>query len=218
MKKKTKSKGAILFPGKLLYINLYIFILISCTSISKKAPLHSEKLSFKIRWTYFDPLQTNSKSFSSFVFLKERRFLRLDVFQNFIGVIGSLVLNDQVMIIQAPLNKEYYVGAFNSQIFFPEFPSFPSSWLIDILRAEASKAWECEKQKKRVTKCKTDFFEITWIYKRSQLYEIQLEDSMKRKITAKIQNLSMGKFSTDLFNPSLVDWTKREEPLFFQKL
>lgn len=212
MKRKTKP----LFPSKLAYINLYVLFLISCTSLSKKAPLHSQKLSLKIYWTYADPTLKTSTSFSSFVFLQEERFLRLDVFQNFIGVIGSLILNDQFMMIQTPLNKAYYTGSFDSQLFFPEFPSFPGSWLRYILRAKASDKWECEKRKEQLTHCRVDFFTVTWKYKKAQLYEIQLEDSMKRQITAKIQNISIGTFSPDIFNPSALGLVKQKNPLFFQ--
>lgn len=218
MKEKNKSKGIILALGNLLYISLSLFFLISCTSISKKVPLNSEKLSLKIEWAYSDPGQKQTKSFSSFVFLQGKQALRLDLFQNFVGVVGSLILHDQVLTIQAPLSKEYYVGTFDSQLFFPEFPSFPGLWLIDMLRAEASEDWDCEKQKKRISKCKTDFFEITWVYQKAGLYKIRLKDSMRRRITARIKSLSIGKFSEDIFEPSMASWTKKEEPLFFQSL
>ena len=215
MKRTTKQKGTILFPVKLLFIKVCIFALVGCTSVSK-APLLSQKLSFKIHWTYLDSSQKESRSLLSFVSLQERRFLRLDVVQSFIGVVGSFILREEVLIMQVPLKKEYYQGAFDSKVFFPEFPSFPSSWLIDILRGKASKNWECEKQKERITKCKNPLFKINWIYKNSQLYRVQLEDTMKRRIIAQIQKLSIGKFSEDIFYPLLTGWTKKEEPLFFQ--
>ena len=111
MKKKTKLKRIILSPVKLLYIKICLFMLAGCVLVSK-APLNSKKLFFKIHWTYFDSSPKKPQSLTSFVFLQGQRFLKVEVFQNFIGVVARFFLKDQVFTIQTPLNKEYYRGGF----------------------------------------------------------------------------------------------------------
>ena len=215
--KKTGKQKKILFLSRLLYSSFCFVAILSCTSITK-TPLHSNNLIFKIRWDYSSPFQKKQSSFSSLVFVQGEDMLRLDILQTFVGVMGSLILNGKTMILQVPLKKQYYKGEFNSQVFFPEFPSFPSSWLRILLRGQASKNWNCQKQHKKITQCQADDFEISWKYKKSQLYEIRLKDSKQRQIKAQIQNLYSEELSSSIFEPSLKKWKRQKDPLFFQAL
>ena len=204
------------FISKLLCSSFCFFILLSCTS-TPKTSLHSKNLSFKIQWDY-SSLSTNEKSsFLSFVFIQEDRLLRLDIFQPLVGVLGSLILNSDIMILQVPMKKSYYQGEFNSKVFFPDFPSFPSSWLFALLRGQTLKSWDCQKQDKKVTRCKAGYFEIQWKYKKGQLYKIFFKDSKQRQIKAQIKNISSKEFPSRLFDPSLKNLKKQKNPLFFQK-
>lgn len=212
-----KNKEKLLFVHKLLCLSFCFFILLSCTSISR-IPLHSKNLIFKIQWDYSSPLNKEQESFDSLVFLQGNSSLRLDILQPFVGVIGSLILNHTTMILKVPLKDSYYKGEFDSKIFFSDFPSFPSSWLIAFLRAEAPESWSCQKQKEKLIQCKTDHFEIEWTYKKSQLYKIQLKDSKQRQIHAQIKRVSSRELSSEIFMPPLKNLKQEEDPLFFRKI
>ena len=214
---RLNKPGRLLFAHKLLGLNFCFFALLSCTSISK-VPLHSKNLIFKIKWDYSSSIQKEQESFNSLVFVQGNNLLRLDILQPFVGVVGSLILNHTTMTLQVPLKRSYYKGEFDSKIFFSDFPSFPSSWFVAFLRAKTPENWSCQKQELKLTQCKTDHFEVKWIYKNSQLYEIQLKDTKQRQIHAQIKSLSSKELSTEIFTPSLENLKREENPLFFQKI
>ena len=218
MTDSLNPKIKLLFLSRLLGSSFCVFAILSCSSLSKKTPLHSKHLNFKIQWDYSSPLKKESRSFLSLVSVQGDQLLRLDILQPFIGVIGSFILNGQTMILQIPLKKQYYKGEFHSKVFFPNFPSLPSSWLIALLRAQAPHNWNCQKQNGKITQCDTHHFEIQWEYKQSQLYKISLKDSKQRRIQAQIKSLSSQRQSPGTFEPSLKNWQRQKEPLFFQKL
>lgn len=197
-----------------LFTGLFLFF-IGCTTLSKKPALNTKNLSFNIRWQVSSPVKKLG-SFSSLIFVQGNHLLRLDILQPFVGVIGSLIVNEKDMLLLSPLKKQYYKGRFNSQVFFPKFRSFPSHWLIAILRAQPFTKWNCQKQNKRLEKCHADFVEIHWKYKNRQLSQIYIKDLAGRQIQAKIQNISSPKLSPQLFQPSLNNWKKQKTPRMFQ--
>ncbi len=204
-----------LFISRLLCVSLCFILLLDCTSISK-IHLDSKNLIFKIRWQYSSPLEKQKHSFDSLVSVQGEHLLKLDILQPLIGVIASLILNDQTMIIYTPLQKKYYKGKFDSRVFFPYFPAFPSVWLIHILRAKAPKNWNCQKQNEKLIFCKTNYFEIQWKYQKDRLYKISLKDLKQRRIEAQVQSLSSKNLSPEYFNPSLKNLKKQDDPHFFQ--
>ena len=103
-------------------------------------------------------------------------------------------------------------------MFFPDLPSFPGSWMISLLRARAEKSWNCHTENKTVSYCKTDHFEIKWMYKKSQLDTVQIKDLKQRQIKAQIRKLLSKEIPPRLFKPSLKDLKRQKDPLFFQKL
>ena len=208
-----------LFPSKLLLcISFCLFFILSCSSISKKASLQSKNLIFKIQWKYSSSLKKEYSSFWSLVSIQGDNLLRMDILQPFVGVIGSLILTDQRMIVLAPLHRQYYEGEFDSKVFFSDFPSFPGTWLTAFLRGQALEHWDCKKQDQRLLQCKTNHFEIEWRYKSSRLDKIYIRDLKQRQITARIKSLSSKELSFKVFEPSLKKWTRQKDPLFFQKL
>ena len=188
---------------------------LSCTSISK-TPLHSKNLIFKIDWIY-SSFQGEKRSFSSLVSIQADHLLRLDILQPFIGIVGSFILNDNIMILKVPIKKKYYKGAFNSKIFFPDFPKFPSSWFSFLLRAKTPQHWNCQKLNENLSQCQVHHFKIQWEYKRNQLKKISIKDKKHRQIEAKIKSFSSKEFPFDFFKPSLKNFKRQTQPLFFQK-
>lgn len=200
------------FFKKFLILTVLLFVS-SCVSPSK-APLHSKNLIFKIKWKYFSPLTKDSQSFNSWVFVQGDNLLKLDILQPVLGPVAYFILNYETMTLCVPLKKSYYRGKFNSKIFFYDFPSFPGSWLISVLRAKAPEGWKCQKQLQRLTHCKTQHFEIQWKYKQNQLHSIHIQDLNQRQIQAQIQNIASGEFPSDLFTPSLTNWKRQTTPNF----
>lgn len=217
MTKSLKSLQAFLFTNKLLSLSFCLFALISCSSLPKPPPLHSENLIFKIKWTYSSP-PNKKQSFDSFVFIQGDHLLRIDILRPFIGLIASLVLNHETLILQAPLKKIYYKGKFNSKSFFPDLPFFPGTWIISLLRAQAEESWNCHTENKKISYCKTDHFEIKWMYKKSRLETVQIKDLKQRQIKAQIRNFFSKENPPKMFKPSLKDLKRQKDPLFFQKL
>ena len=211
------SGSAILNFRKFLYISFFFWTLWGCVSVSKKIPLHSKNLSFKIQWNYSSPVSKPS-SLLSVISIQGSSLLRLDILQPFVGAIGRLIVNQDTMILQAVLQKTYYQGEFDSKVFFPDFPSFPSYWLTALLRVKAPENWDCQRQRGLLIFCRADQFEMEWKYKKAQLYQIHLKDSSGRQIQARIKNLSSPEFSSGTFNPSLKNWSRQKDPRFFQKL
>ncbi len=192
----------------------------ACLSASKKISLQSENLIFKIQWKYSSPLAGGRGSFLSIVSAQRDKKLRLDILQPFIGVIGSLILKDQKMLLLAPLRKQYYEGDFNSEMFFPHFPSFAGSELIALLRARAPENCERTEPNQNLLQCPAESLEIEWKYKRGRLNKIYIRNLKKRgQISAHIKSLSSKKkLASKIFNPSLKGWARQKDALFFQKL
>lgn len=207
----------LLFINKLLCINFCFLVLSSCISIPK-IPLHSKNLIFNIQWDVTSPSKEKQNSFKSLVFIQGDNLLRLDIFQPLIGTIGSLVLNNTTMTLLVPSKKSYYKGEFDSKVFFPDFPAFPSSWLIALLRAETPQTWNCQKHREKTIQCKTDHFEVEWKYKRSQLNTIRLKDLKQRQIKIQIRSLFSKQLTSELFEPSLNNLKREETPFFLQKI
>ena len=203
--------------SKLLAFSLAFLGLGGCSSLSKKVSLQSPYLTFKIKWSYSSPLSEKSLSFSSLVFIEGSSLLRMDIVQPLIGSIGSFILNNEQVIIQSHLKKQYYKGEFRSQVFFPDFPSFPGSWLMALLRARKQAGWDCQADNQKLASCKTKNFEIQWEYKKSQITGFWIKDLAQRQIQARIKSLSSQPFSPRIFNPVLANRKKQADPLFFQK-
>jgi len=207
-----------LFPGRLLCISFSPLFIISCSSLSKKISLQSKNLIFKIQWEHSDPLKREHRSFWTLVSVQGNNLLRTDLLQPLIGVIGSLIVTDQRMTVLAPLHRQYYEGEFDSKVFFPDFSSFPNTWLTALLRVKALEQWDCQKQDQKLIQCQTDYFEIEWKYKKNQLNIMYIKELKQRQITARVKSLSSKKFSPTIFKPSLKNWTRQKDPLFFHKL
>jgi len=222
VKQKFNLQTKISFLKKLFCLNelffkiSFLFVITGCTSISKKPLTSLENLSFHSQWTYFSP-RDQHLSFSSLVLIKGDDQLKLNIFKPLIGVIGSFILNKDEMILLSPLKREYYKAVFDSKIFFPKLPTFPSSWLIALLRGHVPKSWKCQKQKEQIKKCKTKHFTAHYKYKNSKLTYVFLKDSTGQKIQIKIKNISSPNLSSDVFQPELKNWKKEKTPFFFQK-
>ena len=208
---KQKTNGL----NKLLYISFIVcasFLLGGCLSL-KKIPLNSKNLTFKIQWK---ELKTNS-SFLSIVSVKDDESLSLEILQPLIGPVARVIVNKDSMLLMSFLQKKYYRGEFNSQVFFPEFPALPKAWLFSILRAKGQAGWDCKSLGELLTDCKTPLFKIQWQYKKGQLVEIYLKDHLGRAIVAQIKSIKLGQFKKTTFKPVLKNWSQETDPLFFKQ-
>lgn len=154
-------------------------------------------------------------AFSSLVFIQGDDRLRLDILQPFVGLVASLIINKEEVFLLSPIKKQYYKGALNSELFFPQFPSVPGRHLITLLRAKTPEEWACRKQNGLLDYCQIKNLEIRYKYQRSDLTGFFLKDSTGRQIQAEIQNISIHKPSPRLFQPVLKNWKREKNPGFF---
>ena len=183
--------------------------LISCQTTSKDNNFFVDQ-SFIIQWSYSSPLQ-KTPSITTPVYIKGDRLLRIDFVIPFRGNVGRFVLNKNKILIQMPLKKEFYEGAFNSQFFFPQFDSFPATWFFALLKAEPLKDWKCSFVSKNKTTCEANGFRVEWVFKNSKWAEAYLINPDQEKIKIKLLRVLRKKFKKDVFSLSLKGYKKQKK-------
>ena len=157
------------------------FLLVSCKTLPARN--NSPYLSLKLSVT-----QDQKEVFYAYGYLKKEEALRLDIRKAFLGRVASLFLRDKEIVLQFPMERAYYKGSFNSQIFFPQFDSFPKEWVFHLLRNEVSKDWTCKKS--ALLFCRAKGIALTWIKNKGLIHEVDLKDSKNRSLILKMEKLS----------------------------
>ena len=186
-----------------------VLALTACQTISKEQILSTDR-SFIVQWSYRSAKQ-KTYPVTSHIYIRGDYLLRMDFSIPFRGTIAQFLLNKDKILIRLPLKKEFYEGAFKSQIFLPQFDSFPSEWLFALLKAAPLKTWDCSDSeiKKR---CRANDFVVEWIFKNSEWKEIYLISPSQEKIKIKKLKVLRKKLNKDIFDLSTESY-KRQNTL-----
>lgn len=172
---------------------------------------------FKIYWNYFSPTGEKIQSFTSYVFVKDKNILRLDVLTPVLGsVAASFVLNHNQLLAWMPLTKQYYKGEFKSEVLFSGFDSFSSKIFFAILRAQTKDPvffdWKCLSSLPNKSQCHKGDLTVKWEFKKFQLKKFWLVSKQAGHIEAQVLKtwVETEPLSANKFSPSLKDYKKQK--------
>ncbi len=192
-----------------LIFNIAIVSVFTSCHTTSKNPFFVVDQAFVIQWSYLAS-QQKTRPVTSFIYRKGEHLLRMDFVIPFRGTIGRLVLNQNKILFQMPLKKEFYEGEFHSQLFLPQFDSFPATWLFAILKAKPLKNWKCFLVSKIKTRCKIGDWTAEWIFEDSHWKEAYLVNGHQEKIKIKKMKELRKKFNKDIFSLSTKGYKKQK--------
>lgn len=170
-KNSLKSK-----EGWPLYKGLCSFIL--CVFLGACQTLEPQfqslnHFALKMKWKY-QSAQGQRETFTSYVFVQNRDFVRVDVWIPFQGVALNVVVHKDQMLVRSPVKKTYYKGAFDSQVLAPHLEKFSVQDLVALLRGQDLASWNCTALKKNKRQCQANRMSLKWIFKKNQWNTVRL--------------------------------------------
>ena len=187
---------------------LFFSLLVSCQTLPFKKNPEYLSLEFSVKSSF----QNKKTEFSAYASIRKSEALRVDIMKPFIGPIAHFFINNKKMILQFPSRKEYYKGAFNSQIFFPQFHSIPSQWIFSILKNEIPAEWKCTDS--LLPRCEAgdqNKIQVTWLKRTRRIHKVELKDSKERYLILRIKRISYKALGDKVFKPQLKNYKQLKD-------